>query len=148
MINDDYLRTAMSIARWVGLLVDGSVLTGADVNACSHDELRRRPPETNVFCRVRPEHKLRPVQAFRVNREVVAMTGDGGNNAPALKAAHIGIATDVRRTDVALEAADLVLMKDNSGWLVTAVRYGRRVSANLRMVMVFLLEIHILIVGL
>ena len=76
------------------------------------------------------------------------MTGDGGNNAPALKAAHIGIATDVRHTDVALEAADLVLMKDNSGWLVTAVRYGRRVSANLRMVMVFLLEIHILIVGL
>lgn len=148
MITGDHPNTAMSIARQAGLLVDGGVLTGADVDAWDDDELRRRLPEANVFCRVRPEHKLRLVQAFRANGEVVAMTGDGVNDAPALKAAHIGIAMGARGTDVAREAADLVLLNDDFGSLVTAVRYGRRVSANLRKAMVFLLAVHIPIVGL
>jgi Ca2+-transporting ATPase len=101
-----------------------------------------------VFCRVQPEQKLRLVQAFRARGDIVAMTGDGVNDAPALKAADIGVAMGGRGTDVAREAAALVLLNDDFSSIVTAVRYGRRVFANLRKAIVFVVAVHIPIVGL
>ena len=107
-----------------------------------------RLADTHVFCRVQPEQKLRLVQAFRARGDVVAMTGDGVNDAPALKAAHIGVAMGARGTDVAREAAALVLLNDDFSSIVTAVRYGRRVFANLRKAIVFVVAVHVPIVGL
>ncbi|MBK4737676.1 cation-translocating P-type ATPase [Noviherbaspirillum pedocola] len=148
MITGDHPHTAVSIARQAGLQVDGEALTGKDIDASEPDLLRRRLREANVFCRVQPEHKLRLVQAFRDMGEIVAMTGDGINDAPALKAAHIGVAMGARGTDVAREAADLVLLDDDFTSLVTAVRYGRQVFANLRKAIVFIVAVHVPIVGL
>ena len=148
MITGDHPNTALSIARQAGLAVDGGVLTGAGLDACDEAALRSRMAGTSVFCRVQPEQKLRLVQAFRAMGEIVAMTGDGINDAPALKAAHIGVAMGARGTDVAREAADLVLLDDDFSSLLTAVRYGRRVTANLRKAFVFLVAVHTPIVGL
>jgi Ca2+-transporting ATPase len=148
MITGDHPATALSIARQAGLSADGRVLTGADVSALDAAGLARRLADTQVFCRVQPEQKLRLVQAFRARGEVVAMTGDGVNDAPALKAAHIGVAMGARGTDVAREAAGLVLLDDDFASLVTAVRHGRRVFANLRKAIVFVIAAHVPIVGL
>lgn len=148
MITGDHPDTAVSIARQAGLLVEGKASTGAEIDACDEEMLRRRLQDSNVFCRVRPEHKLRLVQAFRAMGEIVAMTGDGINDAPALKAAHIGVAMGARGTDVAREAADLVLLDDDFASLVRAVRYGRQVFANLRKAIVFIVAVHVPIVGL
>lgn len=114
----------------------------------AQDQLLARLPHTSVFCRVRPEQKLRLVQAFQKRGEVVAMTGDGVNDAPALRAADIGVAMGARGTDVAREAAALVLVNDNFGVLVAAVGYGRRVFANLREAIVFIVAVQAPIVGL
>ncbi len=111
-------------------------------------ELRRRVAATTVFARVLPEQKLRIVQALQANSEVVAMTGDGVNDAPSLKAAHIGIAMGGRGTDVAREAASLVLLDDDFGAIVAAVRLGRRIYDNLRKAMAFVLAVHVPIAGL
>ena len=148
MITGDHPATAMSVARQVGLPVDGTVITGAELATLSDEALQARLADTHVFCRVQPEQKLRLVQAFRVRGEVVAMTGDGVNDAPALKAAHIGVAMGARGTDVAREAAALVLLNDDFSSIVTAVRYGRRVFANLRKAIVFVVAVHVPIVGL
>lgn len=148
MMTGDHPVTAISVARQVGLPGDGSVITGAELAALSEDDLRARLADTHIFCRVQPEQKLRLVQAFRARGEVVAMTGDGVNDAPALKAAHIGVAMGARGTDVAREAAALVLLNDDFASLVTAVRYGRRVFANLRKAIVFVIAAHVPIVGL
>jgi len=148
MITGDHPATAMSVARQVGLPVDGTVITGAELETLNDDALQARLADVHVFCRVRPEQKLRLVQAFRARGEVVAMTGDGTNDAPALKAAHIGVAMGARGTDVAREAAALVLLNDDFSSLVTAVRYGRRVFANLRKAIVFVVAVHVPIVGL
>ncbi|HAL39607.1 MAG TPA: ATPase [Polaromonas sp.] len=148
MITGDHPATAVSVARQAGLSADGKVMTGVELAALSDDELRMRLADTAVFCRVQPEQKLRLVQAFRARGEVVAMTGDGVNDAPALKAAHIGVAMGARGTDVAREAAALVLLNDDFSSLVTAVRYGRRVFANLRKAIVFVIAVHVPIVGL
>jgi Ca2+-transporting ATPase len=148
MMTGDHPVTAVSVARQVGLPVDGSVITGAELAAMSEEALLARLGQTFVFCRVQPEQKLRLVQAFRSRGEVVAMTGDGVNDAPALKAAHIGVAMGARGTDVAREAAALVLLNDDFASLVTAVRYGRRVFANLRKAIVFVVAAHVPIVGL
>lgn len=148
MITGDHPATALAIARQAGLDVAGGPLTGAELDELDDDALAARLSRTQVFCRVRPEQKLRLVQALRARGDVVAMTGDGVNDAPALKAAHIGVAMGGRGTDVAREAADLVLLNDEFSALVTTIRYGRRVFANLRKAMAFVLAAHLPIIGL
>jgi P-type Ca2+ transporter type 2C len=148
MVTGDHPATAMSIARQVGLPVDRIALTGAELATLSEEALQARLADTHVFCRVQPDQKLRLVQAFRARGDIVAMTGDGVNDAPALKAAHIGVAMGARGTDVAREAAALVLLTDDFSSIVTAVRYGRRVFANLRKAIVFIVAVHVPIVGL
>lgn len=148
MITGDHPATAQSIARQAGLSANGGLMTGPELALLDDEALETRLEQTDIFCRVRPEHKLRLVRAFRARGEVVAMTGDGVNDAPALKAAHIGVAMGARGTDVAREAASLVLLKDDFSSLVTAVRYGRRIFANLRKAIVFVVAVHVPIVGL
>lgn len=148
MMTGDHPATALSVARQVGLPVDRGVMTGAELSTLNDASLQARLVDTHVFCRVQPDQKLRLVQAFRARGEVVAMTGDGVNDAPALKAAHIGVAMGARGTDVAREAAALVLLDDDFSSIVTAVRYGRRVFANLRKAIVFVVAVHVPIVGL
>ena len=148
MITGDHPRTALSIARQAGLSAEGQAVTGPELDQLDDTALAARLSDTNVFCRVQPHQKLRLVQAFRARGDVVAMTGDGVNDAPALKAAHIGVAMGARGTDVAREAAALVLLNDDFASLVTAVRYGRRVFANLRKAIAFVLAVHLPIIGL
>ena len=148
MVTGDHPNTALSIARQARLAVEGGALTGDELDRCDDATLQRRLAGTSVFCRVQPEQKLRLVRSLRASGEIVAMTGDGINDAPALKAAHIGIAMGARGTDVAREAADLVLLNDDFASLLTAVRYGRRVTDNLRKAFVFLVAVHTPIVGL
>jgi Ca2+-transporting ATPase len=148
MMTGDHSATALAIARQAGLAVDGPAISGPELAQLSDAELSARLPHTQVFCRVQPEQKLRLVQAFQARGDVVAMTGDGVNDAPALKAADIGVAMGARGTEVARESADLVLLNDDFASLVTAVRYGRRVFGNLRKAIVFVLAVHLPIVGL
>ncbi|EGF30499.1 ATPase, E1-E2 type [Oxalobacteraceae bacterium IMCC9480] len=147
MITGDYPATALSIAAQSGLEAAAGVLTGTDLDDLDDDALAARLAQVNVFCRVRPEQKLRLVQAFRQRGEIVAMTGDGVNDAPALKAAHIGIAMGGRGTDVAREAAALVLLDDDFGAIVAAVRLGRRIVDNIRKAVVFIIAAHVPIAG-
>ncbi len=147
MITGDYPGTARAIARAAGLDHD-NVLTGADLDTLPADELARHLRDTCVFARVVPEQKLKLVNALKANGEVVAMTGDGVNDAPALKAAHIGIAMGGRGTDVAREASSLVLLDDDFASIVEAIRLGRRIYDNLRKAMSYLLAVHVPIAGL
>jgi Ca2+-transporting ATPase len=147
MITGDYPATAHSIARQIGLKNPGDSITGAQLDTLPPDELRTRVRGVNVFARVLPEQKLRLVEAFKANGEVVAMTGDGVNDAPALKAAHIGIAMGGRGTDVAREAASLVLLDDDFSSIVEAVRLGRRIYDNLKKAMTYVFAIHLPIAG-
>lgn len=148
MMTGDHPATALAVAKQAGLHVDAPPVNGAELSALNAAELTERIATAQVFCRVQPEQKLQLVQALKARGEIVAMTGDGVNDAPALKAAHIGVAMGARGTEVAREAAALVLLNDDFASLVTAIRYGRRVFANLRKAMVFVLAVHIPIVGL
>jgi Ca2+-transporting ATPase len=148
MITGDYPGTARNIAEAIGLRPIDQIITGPELDGMSDDELRERIKTTCIFARVVPEQKLRIVQALKANNEVVAMTGDGVNDAPALKAAHIGIAMGGRGTDVAREAAALVLLDDNFASIVQAVRMGRRIFDNLKKAMAFIFSVHIPIAGL
>ncbi|MBD1858656.1 cation-translocating P-type ATPase [Leptolyngbya sp. FACHB-1624] len=147
MITGDYSETAQTIARQVGLLQMGAVLTGAELDHMSDAELSQRIQSTNIFARAIPEQKLRIVNALKAKGEVVAMTGDGVNDAPALKAAQIGIAMGQRGTDVARESAALVLLDDDFSSIVQAVKLGRRIFDNLRRAMAYLIAIHLPIAG-
>ncbi len=148
MITGDYPATAQSIARQAGLPDCETVITGPELDRMSDEELARRIGGVQVFARVVPEQKLRLVNALKANREVVAMTGDGVNDAPALKAAHIGIAMGGRGTDVAREAASLVLLDDDFSSIVAAVRLGRRIFDNIKKAIAFILAVHVPIAGL
>jgi Ca2+-transporting ATPase len=146
MITGDYPATAVSIAREIGLAHAG-VMTGAELDALDDEALRGRIRDITVFARVVPEQKLRIVQALKAGGDVVAMTGDGVNDAPALKAAHIGIAMGGRGTDVAREASSLVLLDDDFSSIVNAVRMGRRIFDNLRKAVAYIFAVHVPIAG-
>jgi Ca2+-transporting ATPase len=146
MITGDHARTAQAIARELGLPAE-QILGGGDLDALSDPELQARLRDVSVFARIVPQQKLRLVEAFKANGEIVAMTGDGVNDAPALKSAHIGVAMGKRGTDVAREAAGLVLLDDDFAALVATIRLGRRIYDNLRKAMSYALAVHIPIVG-
>ena len=146
MITGDYPATARAIARQAGLAAD-ELLSGDELAAMDEEELRTRMRTVSVCARIAPEQKLRIVQALKADGEITAMTGDGVNDAPALKAAHVGIAMGGRGTDVAREAAALVLVDDNFASIVRAVRLGRRIFDNMQKSMSYILAVHIPIAG-
>jgi len=141
MITGDYPNTARAIAEQIGLLRPGhGVMTGSQMNELDDDAMRREVMHTDVFARVSPEHKMRIVDALRYNQQVVAMTGDGVNDAPAIKAADIGVAMGITGTDVAKGTADMVLTDDNYASIVSAIEQGRIIYANIRKFVYFLLS--------
>lgn len=147
MITGDYPETARNIAKQIGLQDTDKIITGFELRHMSDPELQKRIKETSIFARIVPEQKLRIVNAFRENGEIVAMTGDGVNDAPALKAAHIGIAMGKRGTDVAREASDLVLMDDDFSSIVQAISLGRRIFDNIKKAITYTLAVHVPIIG-
>ncbi|WP_315975015.1 cation-translocating P-type ATPase [Microvirga yunnanensis] len=148
MITGDYPATALEIAHQAGIEASAGVLTGKEVAELDPDGLREWVQRIRVFARIMPEQKLALVEALKANGAVVAMTGDGVNDAPALEAAHIGIAMGQRGTDVAREAADLVLLDDRFVSIIGGVRLGRRIFANLRKALTYVTAIHVPIAGL
>jgi Ca2+-transporting ATPase len=148
MITGDYPATAKNIGRQIHLPLDDGVVTGAELDGADDAELAGKIRGANIFARVVPEQKLRIVEAFKATGEVVAMTGDGVNDAPALKAAHIGIAMGGRGSDVAREASSLVLLDDSFASIVAAVRMGRRIYTNLKKAMAYIISVHVPIAGL
>ncbi len=141
MITGDYPNTARAIAEDIGLLTPGHMVrTGAELDSMSDEELKREIEITDVFARVSPEHKMRIVDALQANDEIVAMTGDGVNDAPAIKRADIGVAMGITGTDVAKETADMVLTDDNYASIVSAVEQGRIIYSNIRKFVFFLLS--------
>ena len=152
MITGDYPSTALAIARQAGITkahqTTDVLLTGEELGALSDEQLQQRVATVKVYARIRPEQKLRIVQALKACGETVAMSGDGVNDAPALKAAHIGIAMGGRGTDVARESASLVLLQDDFASIVRAIAQGRRIYANLKKALVYIVAIHIPIAGL
>jgi Ca2+-transporting ATPase len=144
MITGDFPNTAKAIAETIGLLRPGKkVMTGAQLDSLSDYDLRNVIEDTDVFARVSPEHKLRIVDALQAKDEIVAMTGDGVNDAPAIKRADIGVAMGITGTDVAKETADMVLTDDNYASIVSAVEQGRIIYSNIRKFVFFLLSSNI-----
>lgn len=148
MITGDYPSTAKSIALQVGMEKNRLMLTGTDLMNMSDKELKEKIKSVNIFARIVPEQKLQIIRALKANGEVVAMTGDGVNDAPALKAADIGIAMGGKGTDVARESSSLVLLDDNFSSIVSAIRAGRKIFDNLQKAMSYIIAIHIPIIGL
>ncbi|HUK04481.1 MAG TPA: HAD-IC family P-type ATPase, partial [Burkholderiales bacterium] len=143
MITGDFAGTALAIAEQAGIDTAGGALTGQQIAALDDAALAAAARRVHVFARILPQQKLRLVQAFKAAGEIVAMTGDGVNDAPALKAAHIGVAMGRRGTDVAREASSLVLLEDDFGSIVATVRLGRRIYENIRNAMRYLIAVHV-----
>ncbi len=148
MITGDYPGTAKMIAKNAGFSSPDNVITGAELDAMDANQLSAKIKTASIFARVVPEQKLRIVEAFKANGEIVIMTGDGVNDAPALKAAAVGIAMGARGTDVARESAALVLTDDNFTSIVLAVRMGRRIYDNIKKAMGYIISVHVPIAGL
>lgn len=148
MVTGDNPATAQHIARKMGLKNAEEVITGSELAEMDEPEIERRVKTCNIFARMVPEQKLLLVEALKDNREIVAMTGDGVNDAPALRAANIGIAMGQRGTDVAREAADLVLLDDNFSSIIVAIRMGRRIYDNIRKAMTYIFAVHVPVAGL
>lgn len=146
MITGDNGETAEGVARQIGLRNCSEVITGTMLEKMSDQELKKRVKTTNIFARVYPDHKMRIVKALQDNHEVVAMTGDGVNDAPALKKAEIGIAMGQRGTNVAKEAADLILMDDKFSTIVDAIANGRTIYSNIKKAISYILVVHIPII--
>lgn len=146
MITGDYAKTARSIALQAGI-ADGEILTGTELEALNRAQLAERLRSVTICARIMPEQKLRIVEALKAAGEIVAMTGDGVNDAPSLKAAHIGIAMGQRGTDVAREASAIVLLDDDFGAIVKAITLGRRIYDNIRKAMAFIFAVHVPIAG-
>ncbi len=147
MITGDYPATALAIATEIGIEVSAGALTGAQLSEMPDDELSRQVLVVNIYARMVPAQKLRIIAALRAHGEVVAMTGDGVNDAPALKAADIGIAMGMRGTDVARETADLVITDDDFASIAKGIRAGRGIFANLRKAMAYIVAVHVPIFG-
>jgi len=148
MVTGDYPDTARAIAQEIGLLRNGGrVVKGSEIELMSPDELAKMVDDVDVFARVSPEHKVRIVEAFRARDHVVAMTGDGVNDAPALKRASIGVAMGITGTDVSKETADMVLTDDNYVSIVSAVEQGRVIYSNIRKFVYFLLSCNLAEIG-
>jgi Ca2+-transporting ATPase len=147
MITGDHPETARSIAHQINLPDSDAILTGTELNTLTDAQLQERVRTIHVCARMVPEQKLRLIAALKASGEIVAMTGDGVNDAPALKNAHIGIAMGQRGTDVARESASLVLLDDDFGSIVEAIKMGRRIFENLQHAMAYLLAVHIPITG-
>jgi magnesium-transporting ATPase (P-type) len=139
MITGDHAGTATAIGREMGITENPKAVTGAELEAASDDDLRRIAPESDIFARTSPEHKLRLVQALQANNEVVAMTGDGVNDAPALKRADVGVAMGIKGTEATKEAAEIVLADDNFASIERAVEEGRTIYDNLQKAILFIL---------
>ncbi|MDQ7826980.1 MAG: cation-translocating P-type ATPase [Candidatus Eremiobacteraeota bacterium] len=140
MITGDNMDTAVAVAKELGLLKRGCVLTGAEISAMPDDDFDKSIGDIEVYARISPEHKLRIVNALMKKGEIVVMTGDGVNDAPALKRAHIGVAMGITGTDVSKEASDMILIDDNFASIVAAVEEGRSIFDNIRKYLVFLLS--------
>ena len=148
MITGDYPVTAINIGKDIGLKNPELCITGPELQNMTEEELSERIKEVNIFARVIPEQKLKIVNALKKNNEIVAMTGDGINDAPALKASNIGIAMGEKGTDVAREASSLVLMDDNFSSIVGAVKMGRKIFDNLQKALGYIFAVHVPIAGL
>ncbi len=147
MITGDYPGTARNIAQKIGLNQSEKVITGPELDGMDDKTLSKQVKEVNIFARMVPEMKLRLVEALKSNGEIVAMTGDGVNDAPALKSAQIGISMGGRGTDVAREASSLVLLGDDFSSIVAAVKMGRRIYDNLKKATAYIFAVHVPIIG-
>jgi Ca2+-transporting ATPase len=147
MITGDYPGTARNIAQKIGLEKPDNIITGPELDEMDDETLSERVKDVNIFARMVPEMKLRLVEAFKSNGEIVSMTGDGVNDAPALKSAQIGISMGGRGTDVAREASSLVLLEDDFSSIVSAVKMGRRIYDNLKKASAYIFAVHVPIIG-